>query len=251
MTSTQYEELCRRYIAATFNVTLSSVISRDEPHPRRPGNLELYHQIDHWWETGDANVEYLHIANAKWRAPKDKVDQPDVLLLEQVRSAVTAHKAVMLTNTDFTAGARAAADAYRIALYVVRPEFDTSTLPKGSSAAVRQQVFNALESLAAADPVRALFSSTVVHRGFQPVPVVTTSPTAVPNVPPSPPAVNRMMTNYQTRVIGTGGGGGGGRAGGGGNVGGGGGTGGGGGAGGGFNRGGGGGFNRGGGGFGR
>lgn len=219
MTSTQYEELCRRYVAATFNVALASVVSRDEPHPRRPGNAEFDHQIDLWWETGDASVEYLHIANAKWRGPNDKVDQPDVLLLEQVRSAVNAHKAVMLTNTDFTAGARAAADAYRIALHVVRPEFDTSTLPVGSSSAVRAEVVTALDVVAAGSQGSPLYSFSVVHRGleipsgrevagappgqgaipFAPVhggPVVqtTSGPPVTNRGPGTIPSVNRTMT---------------------------------------------------------
>jgi hypothetical protein len=41
MTSTQHEELCRRYIAETFQVPRSSVISKDERHPRRPDGLAL------------------------------------------------------------------------------------------------------------------------------------------------------------------------------------------------------------------
>ena len=66
------------------------------------------HQIDLYWETEDAISLHLHIANAKWRG-SDKVDQPDVLLLQKVKEKVAAHKAVMITNSEYTKGAIAAA----------------------------------------------------------------------------------------------------------------------------------------------
>src|SRR5262245_31159884 len=144
MTSTQYEELCRVYIAEAFQIPLEKVISKDEPHPQRPGGPEFEHQIDLWWETGNQHVQYLHIGNAKGRGPDYKVEQGEVLLLDKVREAVGAHKAVMLTPGGFTEGARAAADHYRVALYVVAPTFDTSQLPTGSSAAARAAVAAAL-----------------------------------------------------------------------------------------------------------
>ena len=243
MTGTQYEELCRRYIAEMFGIPLERVLSKNIPGAVRPGDTKFEHQIDLWWELGDERIRVLYIADAKWRSGS-KVDQPDAVLLEYARDGVGAQKAMMLTNSDFTEGAHGIADRYGIALHVVRPEFDTSTLPTGSSEAVRQQVAAALKATAAAAGGRPLYSFTIVHPAFEPdagAPPAAPSASpgyAAPSVQPS----NRMMGGYANRGIGGGGGSGGG--GGGGAVGGGGGTGGaprgGGGFGGGVNRGGGG-----------
>ena len=206
MTSTQYEELCRRYIAETFAIPLEDVASKDEPNAKRPGGEEFAHQIDLWWETGDERIEYVHIANAKWRS-SDKVDLPEVLLLDKVREEVGAHKAVMLTPTDFTKGARAAADHHRIALHVVRPEFDVSKLPSGASASARAAVV-----AASAEQGNPLYSFDIVHRGFEgpveqavvarpsvrPAPVAPVPAPAPPRTldrgPGSMPSTNRMFT---------------------------------------------------------
>ncbi len=66
MTSTQYEELCRRHIAEAFGIPLDRVQSKHIPNPQRPGGAGFQHQIDLWWETGNESIQYLHIANAKW-----------------------------------------------------------------------------------------------------------------------------------------------------------------------------------------
>ena len=243
MTGTQYEELCRRYIAEMFGIPLESVLSKNIPGAVRPGDTKFEHQIDLWWELGDERIRVLYIADAKWRSGS-KVDQPDAVLLEYARDGVGAQKAMMLTNSDFTEGAHGIADRYGIALHVVRPEFDTSTLPTGSSEAVRQQIAAALEATAAAAGGRPLYSFTIVHRAFEPdAGAPPAAPSAAPGyAAPSVQPSNRMMGGYANRGIG--GGGGSGDGGGGGAVGGGGGTGGaprgGGGFGGGVNRGGGG-----------
>jgi hypothetical protein len=108
MNSEQYEELCRRFIAKMEGLRLEDVRSERVPSPTGPGVPQYEHQIDLRWETGGAVAKYVNIANAKWRS-KDKVDQPDVMLLHQVLQDVRAHKAVMITNMGFTQGAIAAA----------------------------------------------------------------------------------------------------------------------------------------------
>lgn len=81
----------------------SSIRSVKSPNPKRSGLPAYKHQIDFYWDTEDAVSRYLNIANPKWR-DGSKVDQPDVLLLQQVRQKVAAHKAIMITNSYFTSG---------------------------------------------------------------------------------------------------------------------------------------------------
>lgn len=128
MNSKQYEELCRYFLANKLGVDLNSIQSVEIENPRRPGLPEYKHQIDLFWETGDEVSLYLNIANAKWRS-SDKVDQPEVLLLHQVKQSVGAHQAVMITNSGFTNGAKAVAQHEGIALHIVKPNFNTAALP--------------------------------------------------------------------------------------------------------------------------
>jgi hypothetical protein len=93
------------------------------------------HQIDLYWETDDGLARYVNIANAKWRT-SSKVQQADVLLLQQVRVKVGAHKAMMITNTDFTDIAVRVAKDEGIGLYIVKPEFDTAKMPESRNLAL-------------------------------------------------------------------------------------------------------------------
>src|SRR5207249_2405919 len=131
-----------------------------------------------------------------------RADQPAAVLLEYTRDGVGAQKAMMLTNSDFTEGAHGIADRYGIALHVVRPEFDTSTLPTGSSEAVRQQIAAALEATAAAAGGRPLYSFTIVHRAFEPdAGAPPAAPSAAPGyAAPSVQQSNRVMGGYANRV---------------------------------------------------
>jgi hypothetical protein len=101
MNSKQYEELCRYFLADKLGVDVNTIQSVEIENPRRPGLPKYKHQIDLYWETGDEVSLYLNITNAKWRG-SDKVDQPEVMLLQQVKQSVGAHKAVMIANSGFT-----------------------------------------------------------------------------------------------------------------------------------------------------
>lgn len=129
MPSKQYEELCRYYIANMLKIDIGKIRSVNIPNPLRPGLPTYKHQIDLYWATEDEMAMYLNIANAKWRGTQ-KVDQPDIMLLQQVKLKVGAHKAIMITNNSFTAGAIAAAKDDNIGLHIVRPNIDISKLPK-------------------------------------------------------------------------------------------------------------------------
>ena len=64
----------------------------------RPGLPDYFHQIDLYWETEVNVARYVHIANAKWRVPPEKIGLEDILLLQQVKTKIGAHKAVMITT---------------------------------------------------------------------------------------------------------------------------------------------------------
>lgn len=142
MNSIQYEELCRLYIAKRLSISIDLVKSIHVPNPVRPGLPQYTHQIDLYWETEDEIAKYLNIANAKWRGSAN-VDQPEVLLLQQVKQKVGAHKAILITNTGFTSGAEAAARDEGIGLHIVVPAFDCSKLPQKN----RKEIQEALSQM--------------------------------------------------------------------------------------------------------
>ena len=123
----QYEELCRLFIADKYELSIEEVRSVRIQNPQRPGLRKFHHQIDLYWEDGNEVALYLNIADAKWRG-SDKVCQEDMLKLQKVREKVAAQKAIMITNTDFTDGAKGAAEDEGNGLHIVRPDFDLAIL---------------------------------------------------------------------------------------------------------------------------
>jgi hypothetical protein len=159
MTSEQYEELCRWFIAQKSGLHVDAIRSISIPNPKRPGLPEYKHQIDLYWESGDEIALYLNVANAKWRSSA-KVEQGEVMLLQQVRQKTGAHKAFMLTNVGFTSGAIAAARDDGIALHIVEPRLDASRFPQTDRAAM-QVALGAM----AGESEGAVFAHRVENRG--------------------------------------------------------------------------------------
>jgi hypothetical protein len=147
MTSKQYEELCRLFVSQEMQISIDQVWTLEMSSPWRPGLLPYRHQIDLFWKVEDQLSHYLCIANAKWRG-QSKVDQGDVLLLQQVRQKVGANKAIIITNHAFTAGAQAAATDDHIGLHIVRPTFDFGSLHRADQRQIRAQ----LQALSEATP---------------------------------------------------------------------------------------------------
>jgi hypothetical protein len=210
MDSDQYEELCRRFIAEKANMCVEDVKSVNIPNAKRPGLPEYKHQIDLYWETGDAIAVYLNIANAKWRGTA-RVEQGEVLLLQQVRQQVAAHKAFMITNVGFTAGAVAVAKDHGIALHIVVLTFDITRLPPGDRAAIQSELLDIASQTAS-----ALYSHHVEHRGLgfaQEASIIPISISAAthspagyetrvvppPSQPISEPSTNRSISGGETR----------------------------------------------------
>jgi Restriction endonuclease len=192
MNSKQYEELCRFFLADQLGISVEEVSSVLIPNPTRP-NLPAYkHQIDLYWETGDPICRYLHIANAKWRG-SDKVDQQDVLLLEQVKNDVNAHKAVMITSSEFTSGAEAVAQHKGIALHIVRPDFDYSSLPSKDTTAIQHQI----QAIAASRPQR-IYSNEIVYRAFD---LSKLEFAVIRPIPPAPFYSPSPVHGYENRAI--------------------------------------------------
>jgi hypothetical protein len=189
MDSDQYEELCRRFIAEKANMCVEDVKSVSIPNAKRPGLPEYKHQIDLFWETGDAIAVYLNIANAKWRGTA-RVEQGEVLLLQQVRQQVAAHKAFIITNVGFTAGAIAVAKDHGIALHIVAPTFDITGFPRGDRAAIQRDLLDKASQTAS-----ALYSHHIEHRGMG------FAQEAANIIPISSSAVTPNPAGYETRVV--------------------------------------------------
>jgi len=187
--SDQYEELCRFFLSEKFEIPVDRIFSPLVPNPRRPELPEYQHQIDLLWETGNDLAVYLHIANAKWRS-SDKVDQPEVMLLQQVKQKVAAHKALMITSTGYTEGAVAVARDEGIALHVLVPAPALEQSMSGNRVQIRER----LQSLAGSSP-GILYSHRIETRAFD-GPQATWPST---RVNPSQAAPSR--SGYETRMM--------------------------------------------------
>lgn len=186
MNSMLYEELCRIYLAEQFGVPVEAITSRVIENPQRPGDPEFSHQIDHYWEAGSDAVLYVNIANAKWRTT-DKADQGEVLQVHAVKELIRAHKALLITSTGFTSGARGLAAQHGIGLHVVRPTFEHASIPLGDRATMRAAI-----TQAAAKP----YTFEIVHRGLD----LAERPVSIaPAARPGPDYTTRQVTSLTTR----------------------------------------------------
>jgi hypothetical protein len=161
MTSKQYEELCRFFLASQLGLGVDQILSLELESPVRPGMPEYAHQIDLYWEIEDDVSKIISIANAKWRQPAKFLDLQDVLLLQKVRELAKAHKAVLITNTGFTEGAQAAAHNEEIGLHIIRPLFRCDRLHHDDPIILRSQ----LRDLARLSGARPLYLHEIVHKG--------------------------------------------------------------------------------------
>jgi len=196
MNSQQYEELCRYFLSDKLGINVDQIKSVRIPNPSRPGLPKYQHQIDLYWETESELIKFLHIANAKWRG-NDKVDQEEVMLLQQVKQDVAAHKAMMLTTQGYTGGAVAAAKDKGIALHIVKPNFDTSILPQSDRSTIQVK----LQEIASTSN-KPMFLNEVVHKAFD---FRETSPQRqiTGSIFGSPGYQTKVVSCYETKVGGS------------------------------------------------
>jgi len=208
MNSQQYEELCRFFLADKLGISIDQIESVHIQNPKRSDLPAYRHQIDLYWKVKTELSVYLHIANAKWRS-STKVDQPEVLLLQKVKEKVAAHKALMLTNQGYTAGAIAAAKDEGIALHIVKPNLIAGNLPIKDRAAIQKNFL-----VCSSTPKKPIYLHEVVHKAFdfseiqQPSfrPPVTSPGSQACQTRVSTVYTNRAGSGYSNKAIGSGGG---------------------------------------------
>jgi hypothetical protein len=182
MTSKQYEELCRFFLASQLGLGVDQILSLDLESPVRPGMPEYAHQIDLYWEIEDDVSKIISIANAKWRQTSKLLELQDVLLLQKVRELAKAHKAVLITNVGFSEGAQAAARNEEIGLHIIRPLFRCDRLHCDDPVILQSQ----LRDLARMAGARPIYLHEIVHKGGGLGGTPAAAPPAPAAQPPSP-----------------------------------------------------------------
>lgn len=125
MTGSEYEQFVRAVLAKRLKLVDKQLVSVREPGATLPGAADLKHQIDLMYFQDTEIAEYITIIECKWRE-SDPVDQQEIQNLAFVKDSTRSHKAIMVTNSGFTAGAKAVAESQRIALLVITPSFEFS-----------------------------------------------------------------------------------------------------------------------------
>lgn len=193
MSSIQYEELCRYFISKKTGLPINKILSVRIPNPKRKDLPQYSHQIDLYWETDNAVCLYLNIANAKWRN-NEKVKQGDVLLIQQVKQDLSAHKAIMITNTGFTSGAVAAARDKGIALHIVQPTIDTSVLEKKNRTLIQSKIQELTSSLS-----QPIFKHNVIYKAFE---LTESTPSPISSQGPLIPSFTKEINTNTNKAIG-------------------------------------------------
>lgn len=199
MKSTHYEELCRHFIAETLDFPASEIQSTKIKSPTHADVIGFKNQIDLYWETTDQISKYLNIGNAKWRDTR-KIRQDAIMLLNQVKEDINAHKGFLFTNVGFTSGAIGVAMKYGIAIHIVKPSFDYSIISGDDSLQIQEQI-----QALARDSQLPIYEHIEVYKAydFSENPEIT-SPQKVVDAPmakPFFPESNRTVHNTNTKVI--------------------------------------------------
>jgi len=175
MNSVQFEELCRFFVAEKLGLSVEQVPWRRIPGAARPGQPHDTYQADLCWEMETPMGRYLTIADAKWRVGH-KVDRDDVLLLEQFRIGIGAHKAMLISNAEFTRGVARTATRLGIAVHrlIVGPGLED--LPRTDRAAIQERLRAAASACGSGEQRRPLYTHVVICKGFDLAPVPAPAP---------------------------------------------------------------------------
>ena len=148
MKGLEYEQFVRAVLRRKLGLTPAELQSTHAAGATLPNAADVEHQVDLFYVQDTEIAEYVTIIECKYRESRP-VDQALVQNLAFVRDSMRAHKAIMVTNNGFTSGAKAVAEAQRIALLVVEPRLSEFTPPENSSV---DQLFAAVEAELARNP---------------------------------------------------------------------------------------------------
>ncbi|MEM7062848.1 MAG: restriction endonuclease [Cyanobacteria bacterium P01_B01_bin.77] len=152
MKGSDYEQLVRAVLVRKLNISPDELKSTREEGVTFPGDPELRHQIDLYHLDSTEIADYITIIECKWRT-NVLVDQELLAKLAYVKGSLKASKAIMVTNVDFTAGARALAKAEKIALLKVVPDEEfVQEVNSIESRATADEFFDAVLSRVTARP---------------------------------------------------------------------------------------------------
>src|SRR5262249_18785324 len=136
----QYRELCRLGVAEHFGIPLDAVQTRRIPAPVRRGQERYDLAIDLVWVTETPLARYIHIGGTFFRRNGSPVELANVLLLQQCKDRIGAHKVVLFTDAGFSAKARAAAQGEGVSLFIVRPLFDPAIVRSWRASLFQQKL---------------------------------------------------------------------------------------------------------------
>jgi len=199
MKSKHYEALCCHFVAETLNFPVSEIQSTKIKSPTRADVIGFKNQIDLYWETTDQISRYLNIGNAKWRGTR-KIEQGDIMLLNQVKEDINAHKGFLFTNVGFTSGAIEVARKYGIAIHIVKPNFDYSSISGNDFLQILEQI-----QALASDSQLPIYEHIEVYKAydFSEKPKITL-PHKVMDAQKTKPfssEPNRIIHNTNTKII--------------------------------------------------
>lgn len=125
---------------------------------RRPDLKPRARKIDIYWEEEDETRKLVHMADAKWRSAK--VDENDVDVVHSMAMEIAAHKTYIISNAEFTQGAKGKAEDYRIALWTLVPSgtLNIADMPTADREAMQAYL---QAQIGANEP----WTLTVVHKG--------------------------------------------------------------------------------------
>jgi hypothetical protein len=162
MTGAQYEQIVRSVLARKLAIPPDELRSGREPGAVLPDGPAVLHQVDLIYTDKTAVADYITVIECKYRSTAP-VDQEEVAKLAFVKGSMRASKAILVTNTEFTRGAQALADAEKIALLIVRAGIDAAALSAVPTAGDADSIFQAVEDVLARTKAR---SEVIVVRRF-------------------------------------------------------------------------------------
>ena len=116
-----YEQLVRAVLSEKLGLSPQQIQSTRNPGTHLPNPKNIRHDIQLFYVHGSDVTKQMTIVECIHLDDRP-VDQERIQNLAFVRISLGAHKAIMVTNNGFTAGAKAVAESQQIALLVMNPK---------------------------------------------------------------------------------------------------------------------------------